>query len=196
MGEDVDEKQKLFELPSDGDISLPVAEQSSDPEIEQIISDATAVAERSKDHLRIKLDPATYRFDFGSSGSVYIKTAHQQSYYSDKTENSHLIYAIDLDNSGQVMGSALSIFHSDYGGEENHPFVGWNQTKARFYRQGLSLRRLIVLNEMCKQLYGDKLTSSGIFVDRSPENPAIKTWESLARVGLIEKTEPGYRFVK
>lgn len=188
--------ERLFQLPRHGEPTLPEVQRSDDKEAEAILLNEVALTERANDFLELVPTPDFWKMDFGESGQVYIKPFLQRSLYMDKPRESHVLYAMDLGKSKRVMGLVFSVRHAGPGNnEETAPFVGFNQTRADFYNLGLGSRRLVALNEMCKQIYGETLTS-GEFLSNQADNPAVMIWERFVLSGLAERIGNGYRFTK
>lgn len=89
------------------------------------------------------------------------------------------------------MGMANSILETE-GTEADKPFVQFTRNAEDFHKQGLALRRLIVLNEVNRMFFNLSL-GSGSFSATSDN--ARKTWERLAAAGLALKLDEDiYRF--
>jgi hypothetical protein len=192
---DTPEKPKIFSLPEEGKLNLPVIELSSNKTAEQAVLKAVAEGGKANDFLELIPSENFWQADFGEKGIVYIKPYLQRTLYIDGPRESQVLYTADLDESGKVLGMTSSVYHYEKDKENEPPFVAMNHTEAGFHGRGLGLRRLLVLNEACRQYYDTPLIS-GVFVDESPENPAVKIWESLVRSGLAAKTADGYTFIK
>ncbi len=73
------------------------------------------------------------------------------------------------------------------------PFVGYTSTEEDFQKQGLSTRRLVLMNEYAKKRYQQPLYSDTLI------RGTISQWDQLVEEGKAEKVEEGghrrYRFL-
>lgn len=113
---------------------------------------------------------------------------HDKTYpANDRTER--LIYAVDTDESGHIIGNgevrlALTDTRSYF---LNKPFVGNTITAEGYRRQGLGRRRLLAMNAASLFVHSLVLHSDTL---RRPEASSI--WRKLVKDGLAESYfEPG-----
>ena len=131
--------------------------------------------------------------DFGDSGQVIVLVFQERRL---NLSRSCAVYAVDISPISEVMGFGVSLLPLD---ENNHfkgeqPQVQFTLTKDRFREQGLGTRRLLILNEVNKNLFHQYL-KSGTFASHHPG--VEKAWEKLVSRGFaVQEKDGGYKFIK
>jgi hypothetical protein len=193
MGEEIDFNPKLFELPSEGEVVLPNFEEVRLEDVPRLALDQIDFDMRIQEINRkpIKLP---VRLDFNEAGLVYL-LAYDFDSSIEGSAKFRSIYLADISQEGQAMGSGYSLIDLDETGREKvRPYVGHTFTEPDFTRQGLGLRRLVILNEANQRWFGDSL-GSGAFVSSQGESSQAKgLWNQLETHGLAVKEGEGYRF--
>ena len=191
MGEDFNLNSKLFELPADGEVVLPELEEVALEDIPESVIDQIQFEERTQVLSSTRALGKARVLDFGPAGNAYLLTYHAERDVG-VFSRFYVVNEIDTTNSGEIMGAGISFLElSDNGQETDVPCVQYTFTKHEYERQGLALRRLIILNMANKMIFKRPL-ASGSFVDPGVE----QLWQKLEAAGLATKIEEGYYLFK
>jgi hypothetical protein len=190
MGEDVDLNSRLFELPANGNAILPPEESLELNELPEAVIEQVRFEENMQELSTVRQMNKPKVMDFGSAGKAYIVADYCERDIGTFSKF-YVVNEIDISTDGNLMGGGLSFLELDENGvETDDPYVQFSFTKPGYERQGLGLRRLIILNEINKKLFHRNLTS-GSFIE--PNIEAL--WQRLEQAGLAEKIEENhYRF--
>lgn len=194
MGEKIKRNLSLFELPAHGEVHLPPFETTQMELVPQPALDQVEFDLRVQEAVKKKLLRHPARMDFGPGGRVYL-FAYDFESGIEGTAKFRGIFASDISPDGRAMGSGYSFIELDEKDRERtRPIVGHTYTEPAFARQGLGLRRLIILNEANKKWFKDSLGSDSFVTEREGSSQAKRLWEQLETAGLAVKEDIAYRF--
>jgi hypothetical protein len=190
MGEDIPDNPRLFEIPADGQATLPDFRPVSAESIPPIVSDLVLRLDRTGTITRRAPLETAQRLDFGPAGETYVLPYYEER--SSLEDKQNAVYVIDVSESGEVMGFSISTLNLPADAEgSNTPFVRDTFTNYDYLRKGLNLRRLIVLNEANK-LFFQKILHSNPSIGPGAE----LVWQRLEQAGLAKRDQGGYSFIK
>ncbi|MEX1059191.1 MAG: hypothetical protein WEC17_02055 [Candidatus Saccharimonadales bacterium] len=190
------EKTKIFEFPGNEDYKIPEFQDCDIEQIPRIVHEQIDEQRRFDEVKNAVLLRKPLMTDFAEAGKVFLLAYYQQSMAEGYQSKHYAVYGVDVSQSGELMGSGLSLLELD---ESNHakgepPFVQYTRTQESSRNQGLAIRRLIVLNEANKALFKMPLTS-GMFA--SGDQAAEAAWQHLvAKNFAVQDEHGGYRFIK
>ena len=176
---------------------LPPFERLEDTRVDERLRQTVLETGRMSAFLDVIPHTDLWRADFGAGGSTFVKPYIQKPLHVDEPHESHIIYALDMDENLEVMGLAFCAKQSaTLGGVAELPYVEHNQTRPAYRRLGLEVRRLVVLNEFCQKVAygGSQPLSSGRLLGKKLGDPEIRLWNRLVNAGLAVKAGDRYHF--
>jgi len=136
---------------------------------------------------RIEYKGLPYSLDLDDY-TVYVDAFRSTEDYQPFTYRQ--VYLGEADESGHLVGLGIIKLVEDGGVYADMPFVDWTKTMENL-RQGRGRRRLIIMNEISKLLFGQTLSSSN---NMKPEAESL--WANLVHDDLAVPTHDRYRFLQ
>src|SRR6185437_9188808 len=169
------EKPKIFAIGEHG-TQLPeiteVMADASDNLDRWIIEQRELVRKKYYSDFDVTPQPGLQEMDFGTGGKIYFKTFIRSEQTKHGPKESHEVFCVDVNEDNQPMGFAYAV-KREAPGYYRGPLVDMSWTEPGYGRQGLGLRRLVALNQICHMLYSQDL-ESGRFLDMRDDASEIR----------------------
>lgn len=184
----------LFELPPETKPILPPFIKIGWADLPRQVTNQFEFDNRLQEISSLELARNPQVLDFAEKGRAYVVAFHAKRNADNVRLN--IIHEVDLSQEQIVAGGGTTFLELDEDNKPTHenPYVQFTFTRPDYTRRGLALRRLLILDEANKSIFGRHLESGGF---TGEETGAEEVWKKLGAAGLVEHFEvPEFEEIK